>query len=114
MHDRAYLKSQIFISKNVAIDRITFPTAIKLGLHVRDARRHQGLDQKALALAANVAVRSVHRVENGGTTVRLDVLVRILTALELDLEAVPRYASAGSRSRGGTVSGSSSANGGGA
>jgi len=44
------------------------------------------MDQARLALIANVAVRSIHRVENGEPTVRLDVLTRILSALGLELE----------------------------
>jgi transcriptional regulator with XRE-family HTH domain len=44
------------------------------------------MDQQKLALVANVAVRSIHRVENGEPTVRLDVLTRILEALGLELE----------------------------
>ena len=38
---------------------------------------------KTLALVANVGVRSVHRIESGEQTIRLDVLLRVLTALGL-------------------------------
>jgi transcriptional regulator with XRE-family HTH domain len=48
------------------------------------------MDQRTLAMVANVAVRSVHRVERGEPTVRLDVMVRILAALGLELEARSR------------------------
>ena len=58
----------------------------RIGRSVREARRHQGIDQATLALVANVAVRSIHRVENGEPTVRLDVVTRILSALGLELE----------------------------
>lgn len=61
-------------------------TAQRLGRQVREERRRQGLDQRTLALVANVAVRSVHRVEHGEPTVRLDVLLRIALALGLDLD----------------------------
>jgi transcriptional regulator with XRE-family HTH domain len=44
------------------------------------------MDQRTLAMVANVAVRSVHRVEHGEPTVRLDVLTRILGALGLRLD----------------------------
>lgn len=57
---------------------------------VREARRSQGLDQRTLALVANVAVRSVHRIENAEATVRLDVLLRVLGALGLELDVRPR------------------------
>lgn len=44
------------------------------------------MDQRTLATIANVGVRSVHRVEHGEPTVRLDVVTRILAALGLRLE----------------------------
>jgi transcriptional regulator with XRE-family HTH domain len=44
------------------------------------------MDQRTLAMVANVGVRSVHRVEHGEPTVRLDVLTRILAALGLHLD----------------------------
>lgn len=61
-------------------------TSERLGRRVREERRRQGMDQAKLALVANVAVRSVHRVESGEATVRLDVLTRILAALGLELD----------------------------
>jgi HTH-type transcriptional regulator / antitoxin HipB len=65
----------------------TETTSERLGRRVREERRRQGMDQAKLALVANVAVRSVHRVESGGATVRLDILTRILAALGLELDA---------------------------
>jgi y4mF family transcriptional regulator len=61
-------------------------TSMRIGRRVREERHRQGIDQARLALIANVAVRSIHRVENGEPTVRLDVLTRILGALGLELE----------------------------
>jgi transcriptional regulator with XRE-family HTH domain len=58
----------------------------RIGQRVRDERRRQGMDQRTLATVANVAVRSVHRVEHSEPTVRLDVLTRILGALGLKLD----------------------------
>lgn len=68
------------------------PTSVRLGRRVREERRRQGMDQAKLALVANVAVRSIHRVENGEPTVRLDILTRILAALGLDLDVRRRSA----------------------
>jgi HTH-type transcriptional regulator / antitoxin HipB len=65
-------------------------TSQRIGRRVREARRDQGMDQATLALVANVAVRSIHRVENGEPTVRLDVLMRILSALGLELDVSRR------------------------
>ncbi|HMJ03123.1 MAG TPA: helix-turn-helix transcriptional regulator [Conexibacter sp.] len=61
-------------------------TAQELGARVREERRRQGMDQRTLALVANVAVRSVHRVEHGEPTVRLDIVLRVLAALGLRLD----------------------------
>jgi hypothetical protein len=44
------------------------------------------MDQRTLALVADVAVRSVSRIESAHATVRLDVLLRVLAALGLDLD----------------------------
>ncbi|MET0603723.1 MAG: helix-turn-helix domain-containing protein, partial [Baekduia sp.] len=57
---------------------------------VRTERKRQGLDQRTLALVANVGERSIYRIENSEQTVRLDVLLRVLTALGLQLDIVAR------------------------
>jgi len=57
---------------------------------MRKERKQQGMDQRTLAMVANVGVRSVHRIENGGATVRLDIVLRVLVALGLRLEVKPR------------------------
>jgi HTH-type transcriptional regulator/antitoxin HipB len=61
-------------------------TAQQIGQRVREERRRQGMDQRTLAMVADVAVRSIHRVEHGEPTVRLDILLRILAALGLRLD----------------------------
>ncbi len=61
-------------------------TSQRIGQRVREERGRQGMDQRTLATIANVGVRSVHRVEHGEPTVRLDVVTRILAALGLRLE----------------------------
>lgn len=71
------------------------PTVQSIGERVRAERRRQGMDQRTLAMVANVAVRSVHRVEHGEETVRMDVLLRILQALGLTLEVRSRTGQAG-------------------
>ncbi len=52
---------------------------------MRAERLRQGLNQERLALVANVAVRSVHRIEHAEETVRFDTLLRVLNALGLEL-----------------------------
>jgi HTH-type transcriptional regulator/antitoxin HipB len=62
-----------------------FASVEEIARLVREERRRQGMDQKTLALVANVAVRSVHRVEHAEQTVRLDTLLKVLAALGLEL-----------------------------
>jgi transcriptional regulator with XRE-family HTH domain len=62
-----------------------FASVEQIARLVRDERRRQGMDQQKLALVANVAVRSVHRVEHAETTVRLDTLLKVLGALGFEL-----------------------------
>jgi y4mF family transcriptional regulator len=61
-----------------------------LGEKVRDARRRLGLDQKAVAFAANVSPRTVFAIEKGKATVRFDMLMRVLAAVGLRLTAEGR------------------------
>jgi hypothetical protein len=48
------------------------------------------MDQRTLALVASVGVRTVHKIEQAHDTVRLDVLLRVLSALGLELEVRTR------------------------
>ncbi len=50
---------------------------------VRGRRRQLGLRQDELAALAGVSVRSVHAVEASKPTVRLDVLLAVMSALGL-------------------------------
>lgn len=56
-----------------------------LGRAVRARRRRLGLTQLETAELAGVAARTVHAVEAGKATVRLDALLAVLTALGLRL-----------------------------
>lgn len=62
----------------------------QIAQRVRDERRRQGMDQRTLAMVADVAVRSVHRIEKGEQTVRLDILLRVVSALGLRLAVTTR------------------------
>jgi transcriptional regulator with XRE-family HTH domain len=58
---------------------------------VKQARQEQQLRQDELALAAGVSVRSVHQIEAGKRTTRLDILERVLGALGLSIEVSSRH-----------------------
>ncbi|HUN78463.1 MAG TPA: helix-turn-helix transcriptional regulator [Solirubrobacteraceae bacterium] len=62
----------------------------EIARRVRDERRRQGMDQRTLALVANVGVRSIHRIESGEQTIRLDILLRVLRALGMQLTVTSR------------------------
>lgn len=76
MHDRAKKVA------SSAVDR----TATEFGDAIRAARHRLGLDQREVALIANVSPRTVHAVEHGKPTIRLDVLLRVLEAVGLKLK----------------------------
>lgn len=63
-----------------------FPAVNEIARVVREERRRQGMDQQTLALVANVAVRSVHRIEHAEPTIRLDTLLKVLMALGVELD----------------------------
>lgn len=65
-------------------------TARRLGAEIKQARRELGLKQADLSLVAGVSRRTVHAIEHGKPTVRLDALMPVLRAVGLDLTAVPR------------------------
>jgi HTH-type transcriptional regulator / antitoxin HipB len=61
-----------------------------LGTAVRQRRRELGLTQTELAGVANTTLRFVSELERGKETVRLDVVLRVLAALGLDLVLAAR------------------------
>ena len=66
-----------------------------LGGAVRARRRRLGLTQLETAELAGVAARTVHAVEAGKATVRLDALLAVLTALGLQLRLERGHAAGG-------------------
>jgi HTH-type transcriptional regulator / antitoxin HipB len=55
------------------------------GEYVRRRRRQMGIRQEELATMANVATRSIHALETGKETVRLDILISVAAELGLKL-----------------------------
>jgi HTH-type transcriptional regulator / antitoxin HipB len=66
-------------------------TPTRIASAVRHARREHHLRQDELALAAGVSVRTIHQIEAGKPTTRLDVLERVVNALGLSIELAPRW-----------------------
>jgi HTH-type transcriptional regulator / antitoxin HipB len=67
------------------------PVSALLAAEVRRTRGEQQLRQDELALAAGVSVRTVHEIEAGKPTLRLDVIERVLDALGLVIDVRPRF-----------------------
>ena len=73
----------------------TIHTIDQLGTALRTARKHLGLTQPQLALAAGVGTRFIVDLESGKPTVRLEHVLRVIDALggELQLGGLPDTAS---------------------
>jgi len=63
---------------------------MNLASRLRIAREASGLTQSAVSRASRIAVPNLSNIENGNVDCRLSTLVRILEALELDVQLVPR------------------------
>lgn len=61
-----------------------------LGAAIRLIRKQQKLRQVDIARKASVRQALVSDIENGVTTARLDTVIRVLSALDMDLSVIPR------------------------
>jgi HTH-type transcriptional regulator/antitoxin HipB len=61
-----------------------------LGAAIRLARKASNLRQVDVARKASVRQALVSEIENGAITARLDTVMRVLAALDLDLSVIPR------------------------
>ncbi len=61
-----------------------------LGEAIRLARRNEGLRQVDLARKASVRQALVSELESGATMAKLDTVIRMVAALDMDLSIVPR------------------------
>lgn len=70
----------------------TIRSALTLGAAVYAARKRKGWRQSDLARRASVRQQLISDLENGIRTPRLDTMVKVLAALDLDLKVAPRQA----------------------
>lgn len=70
----------------------------QLGQALRAARKHLGLTQSQLALAAGVGLRFIVDLEAGKPTLRLETVLRVIEALggEINLNGLPVATEGGS------------------
>lgn len=65
---------------------------VDAGHALRAARRARGLTQRALAEKSGVWQETISRIEGGAPGTRLDTLLTLCAALEIDLWQTPRSA----------------------
>ena len=64
----------------------------RIGALIRSARRHKGLTQAQLAERLGTSQSAIHRIEQGGQNISLDMITRISEALEAELVTIgPRH-----------------------
>jgi HTH-type transcriptional regulator/antitoxin HipB len=61
-----------------------------LGAAIRLARKNMDMRQVDVAQKASVRQALVSELENGETTAKLDTVIKVLAALDMDLSIVPR------------------------
>jgi len=61
-----------------------------LGEAIRLARKNKGWRQVDVAQKASVRQALISELENGATTAKLDTVIRVLAALDMDLSIISR------------------------
>ncbi len=69
---------------------VTIRNNKEFGEAIRRARLKQNLRQVDLARKASVRQALISELENGTTGAKLDTVIKILSALDMDLSLVPR------------------------
>jgi transcriptional regulator with XRE-family HTH domain len=67
-------------------------TQHQIGRTIREARREQRLTQEELAFAAGLSTGTLHNIEHGKFSARVETLQRILSILGMTLEVTKRSA----------------------
>lgn len=67
-------------------------TQQQIGRTIREARREQKLTQEELAFAAGLSTGTLHNIEHGKFSARVETLQRILSILGMTLEVTKRLA----------------------
>lgn len=63
---------------------------LQIGAAIRRVRKQAGLTQRQLGAKAGLRQESISLVENGNPAVRIDSLLAIIAALDLELQIAPR------------------------
>lgn len=65
-------------------------TPKQIGAHIRHHRKRQGLSQRELGDRAGLRQETISLIENGNAATRLDTMLTILAALELEFRICAR------------------------
>jgi transcriptional regulator with XRE-family HTH domain len=65
---------------------------MSLPARLRATREALGLTQEAVSRISGIAAPNLSKIENGGSDIQVSTLMRILDAMNLDIEFVPRNA----------------------
>ncbi|MFQ5517480.1 MAG: helix-turn-helix domain-containing protein [Acidimicrobiia bacterium] len=65
---------------------------MSLPARLRATREAIGLTQEAVSRISGIAAPNLSKIENGGSDIQVSTLMRILDAMNLDIEFVPRDA----------------------
>ena len=65
---------------------------MNLPARLRATREAIGLTQEAVSRISGIAAPNLSKIENGGSDIQVSTLMRILDAMNLDIEFVPRDA----------------------
>src|SRR5690606_42025462 len=60
----------------------------RIGALIRSARQHEGLTQAQLAELLGTSQSAIHRIEQGGQNITLDMLTRISAALDSEIVTI--------------------------
>ena len=71
-------------------------TPKQIGTIVRRVRRKQGLTQAVLGEKSGLRQETISLIENGNPATRLETLLAVLAALDLEFQIAPRARSAAS------------------
>lgn len=66
----------------------------RIGTQIRRARKKRGWTQRELGTAAGIRQEAVSVIENGHAATRIDTLLKLLGALDLEFQIAPRSKSA--------------------
>ena len=62
----------------------------QIGNLIRRARKRRGLSQSALGAKAGLRQETISLIENGHETAKLETILRVLSALDLEFHIAPR------------------------